>query len=208
MNSGRYCMETLNTSHQQPPREWGDTTFTSVEDLAELHKAALEAAENSDTIDADLHAAIDEKRQLEASGRRETIKRLTALATRISSLESLVDAAHESADASKKRLHSALWGAWDNLSGRAAQLREKLVAERVSSLRENPVIQSSSLSASEISGMVGQVAEAWPPLRKLHVDRDVSWKMPLQHYVETEKFIAAAEKSPAILEDEPQPAAE
>ncbi len=195
-------METLNTSHQQPPREWGPTDFTSVEDLETLHRSALEARENLDTIQADLEAAREERTRLEQSGSRDALKRLTALATRISALESLFEPAEDHADAARKAYHAASWGAWDNLSGRAARLREELIAERVRQLRDHAVIVSSSLSPNEVAGMIGKIAESWPPLRKLHVDRDVSWKMPLQHYVETERFIAKLEKDPTAIEDE------
>ena len=200
MNSGRYCMETLNTSHQQPPREWGDTTFTSVEDLAELHKAALEAAENSDTIDADLHAALDEKRKLEASGRRETIKRLTALATRISSLESLVDAAHDSADAARKKLHAGLWGGWRWLAGRADAIRHQLVAERKAVLEKNEVFKTASISDEQRNMVVAALVESWEPLRKLDIDPSgTAWHNSYSYFRDVLAFVDEIEKDPSKL---------
>ena len=193
---------TIIDGYIQPPASWGNTEFVGVKRLKELEADARKARENVDVILADAEALRHERTQLEGTGDRSALKRLTDIYTRQSALDALLPGAEDAAEAALKRHHAALWGAWDELAGRANRLRQKLIAERIQKLRENPVIQSSSLSESEVAGMVGQVAEAWPPLRKLHVDRDVSWKMPLEYFVEAERFIAKVEKDPQALEAE------
>ena len=194
--------------HVQPPAHWGSTEYSGVKQLKELHAAAQEADENVETIKADVEAITTEIAELEQRGNREGLTRLIALETKKAALKRLLPAAEDSAEVAWKRLYAASWGAWDQLSGRAARLREELIAERVQKLRENPVIQSTSLSRNEVAGMVGAIAEAWAPLRKLHINRDVDWKRAMADYVAREKFIAAAEKNPGILEDEPEPSGE